>query len=303
MRSRPIENAKSNFPGPTDTDCVTSDSAGWRSLRVSIREQPLSGEPIHNLGLLDPAIFLLLNESFKLEFHCDGRSRGIRLYYRGTGSLLPAGHTCLVRPHFEDQKCFASLILILPQDIVTLVAQRLGTTGTTGQDALSCIPFLDDPSIMSFGSSVVAALKSGAPEFYAQAAAQWLAAHLLLGPSRGHEWHSSLARERISDHRLVRVLEYIDAHLSDPLDLRVLSREAGISRFHFAALFRKAMGTSPHRHVLHLRMQAARAMLRHTDKSVFEIALSCGFVSASHFTGAFRRHFSQSPTEVRSSQQ
>jgi|SRR5450631_1879411 AraC family transcriptional regulator len=116
-------------------------------------------------------------------------------------------------------------------------------------------------------------------------------------------WHKSLAHERITDYRLVRVLEYIDAHLSDHLGLRALSREAGISQFHFAALFRKAVGKSPHQHILHLRLQAARSMLCHTDKSAFEIAVTCGFRSASHFAAAFRRQFSQSPTQFRSSQQ
>jgi AraC family transcriptional regulator len=41
-------------------------------------------------------------------------------------------------------------------------------------------------------------------------------------------------------------------------------------------------------------------MLRETDKTMLEIALTCGFGSASHFASAFRRHFSQSPTEYRS---
>jgi AraC family transcriptional regulator len=89
--------------------------------------------------------------------------------------------------------------------------------------------------------------------------------------------------------------------MSERLDLRVLAKEAGISPFHFAALFRKAVGATPHRHVQHLRMQAAKAMLRDTDKSILDIALSCGFGSASHFAAAFRRHFIQSPTEFRSS--
>jgi AraC family transcriptional regulator len=149
--------------------------------------------------------------------------------------------------------------------------------------------------------SVVAALRDGAPDFYAQAAAQWLAAHLLLGPSAGFEWRQSLAHERISDYRMVRVLEYVEAHLSERLDLRVLAKEAGISPFHFAALFTKAVGATPHRHVQHLRMQAAKAMLRDTDKSILDIALSCGFGSASHFAAAFRRQFLQSPTEYRTS--
>ncbi|WP_414633382.1 AraC family transcriptional regulator [Acidisarcina polymorpha] len=224
-------------------------------------------------------------------------------YFRGTGTFHPVGHESVVRLRLEDQRSYSSLILMLPQDTVDFVAQEICKPSSASQTALSAIPFLDDPVITSFGLSVLAALKGGAPDFYAQASAQWLAAHLLLGSSKGFEWQKSLARERISDYRLIRVLEYIDAHLSDDLDLRVLSREAGISQFHFAALFRKALGMSPHRHVLHLRMQSARSMLCHTDKSALEIALTCGFRSASHFASAFRQQFSQRPTEFRSSQQ
>jgi AraC family transcriptional regulator len=96
------------------------------------------------------------------------------------------------------------------------------------------------------------------------------------------------------------VLEYIDAHLADRLDLGTLSKEAGISPFHFAALFKRAVGATPHRHVLHLRTEAARSMLRETSKSTLDIALTCGFGSASHFASTFRRQFSQSPSQYRS---
>jgi AraC family transcriptional regulator len=186
--------------------------------------------------------------------------------------------------------------LVLPQDTVDFVANEVQKPGTLGD-----FPFFDDPVITNLGFSVISAIRGGAPDFFAQATAQSIAVHLLLGPSRGFEWHQSLAREHISDYRLVRVLEYIEAHLSDRLDLRVLSREAGISPFHFAALFTKAVGATPHRHVQHLRLEAAKAMLRDTDKSTLDIALTCGFASASHLAAAFRRQFSQSPTEYRSS--
>jgi AraC family transcriptional regulator len=192
--------------------------------------------------------------------------------------------------------------LVLPQDTVDFVANELQKPGTRVRSSLVDFPFFDDPVITNLGFSAISALRGGAPDFFAQATAQSIAVHLLLGPSRGFEWHQSLAREHISDHRLVRVLEYIEAHLSDRLDLRVLSREAGISPFHFAALFSKAVGASPHRHVQHLRLEAAKAMLRDTDKSTLDIALTCGFANASHLAAAFRRQFSQSPTEYRSSQ-
>jgi AraC family transcriptional regulator len=248
----------------------------------------------------NPSILLLLNKSFQVDHFSDGRCRRIN-YTRGTGSLTPAGQTRLLRYDFKGQKTCSFLRLILPQHTVDFVAEEARKPGTTGRSAIIDVPFLDDPVISSVGYSIVAALRDGAPDFYAQAAAQWLAAHLLLGASKGFEWHQTLAREQISDHRLVRVLEYIEAHLSERLDLRILAKEAGISPFHFAALFTKAVGATPHRHVQHLRLETAKAMLRDTDKSILDIALTCGFASASHLAAAFRRQFSQSPTEYRSS--
>jgi len=280
-------------------ESLTSDSAGWRSLHVRINERGTHQDPLEIPALGDPAICLLLNRNFHMDLFSEGRWRGTK-YPRGTGVLTPAGQPRLLRLHFNGQRTFAVLRLVLPQKTVDFVAQEVAKPGSAIRTAVGDISFLDDPVISSFGSSVVGALRGGAPDFYAQAAAQWLAAHLLLGPSRGSEWRQSLAYQRISDPRLIRVLEYIEAHLSDRLDLRVLSREAGISTFHFAALFSKAMGATPHRHVQHLRMEAARSMLRDTDKSTLEIALTCGFGSASHFASAFRRQFSKSPTEYRS---
>jgi AraC family transcriptional regulator len=257
-------------------------------------------DPLETPMVANPSILLLLNKSFQVDHFSDGRCRRIN-YTRGTGALTPAGQTRLLRYDFKGQKTCSFLRLILPQHTVDFVAEEARKPGITGRSSIIDVPFLDDTVISSFGYSIVAALRDGAPDFYAQAAAQWLAAHILLGPTAGFEWRQSLEHERISDYRLVRVMEYIEAHLSERLDLRVLAKEAGISPFHFAALFTKAVGATPHRHVQHLRMQAAKAMLRDTDKSILDIALSCGFGSASHFAAAFRRQFLQSPTEFRSS--
>jgi AraC family transcriptional regulator len=295
-----VSDVNTGYPVGSFRDPLTSDSANWQSLHLRIRELAPFADPVELRPFCDPVVRLVLNRSFHVDFRSEGRWREIK-HTRGTGMLTPAGQTPLLRLRFERQSSFAILALFLPQRTVDAVALELSRPGTSLRSSLSDIPFLNDRFIDSFSSSVVAALRGGAPDFYAKAAAQWLAAHLLLGPSRGFEWRQSLARERISDYRLARVLEYIDAHLSERLDLCILSREAGISPFHFAALFSKAVGATPHRHVLHLRMQAAKSMLRETDKTALDIALTCGFGSASHFAAAFRRQFSQSPTEYRSS--
>jgi AraC family transcriptional regulator len=287
--------AVSNF-----RDSLTSDSAKWRSLSLRITEVARYADPLETQMVANPSILLLLNQSFQVDHFSDGRCRRIN-YTRGTGSLTPAGQTRLLRYDFKGQKTCSFLRLILPQHTVDFVAEEAREPGTTGRRSIIDVPFLDDPLISNVGYSIVAALRDGAPEFYAQAAAQWLAAHILLGPTAGFEWRQFLAHERISDYRLVRVMEYIEAHLSERLDLRVLAKQAGISPFHFAALFTKAVGATPHRHVQHLRLETAKVMLRDTDKSILDIALTSGFASASHFAAAFRRRVSQSPTEYRSS--
>ena len=283
------------------TEWLTSDSANWRSLSVLVTEREYHADVELALPAFpNPAIKLSLNSSFSMEHFSEARWRKIN-YTRGTGVLTPAGHARLIRPAFRTPRAFKLLHLVLPQDTVDFVATEVQKPGTRVRSSIDDFPFFDDNVITNLGYSAISALRGGAPDLFAQAAAQWITLHLLLGPSRSFEWHQSLAREHISDHRLVRVLEYIEAHLSDRLDLRVLSREAGISPFHFAALFTKAVGATPHRHVQHLRLEAAKAMLRDTDKSTLDIALTCGFANASHLAAAFRRQFSQSPTEYRSS--
>src|ERR1700733_13849162 len=199
-------------------DPLRGDSDGRRSLCLRIVEVAPYLDPVELPTFSDPAITLVLNRRFRIDTFSEGRWRGTK-YTRGTGKLTPARHGRLIRHHFESQKNLALLHLILPQNTVDLAAAEVPKTGTTLRSSLSDVPFLDDPLITNLVFSVVAALRDGAPDFYAQAVAQWLAAHLLLGPSAGFEWSRSLTHERVSDYRMVRGLEYVGAHFAERLDL------------------------------------------------------------------------------------
>ncbi|AXC11932.1 Transcriptional regulator, AraC family [Acidisarcina polymorpha] len=274
-------------------ELLTSDSANWKSLYLQSIERAYSPDPYPIGAFTNPSIILIHERHFRVSHFSEGRWRKID-YSRGTGILTPAGLPRLVR-HDSVGKVLNCSLLVLPQETLDFVAREVQKPST-----ISDRPFFDDPVISDLAFSAMSALRGGAPDFYAQTAAQWISAHLLLGATKGDEWRQSLAKERISDYRLVRVLEYIEAHFAERLDLGVLSKVAAISPFHFATLFRRAVGTTPHRHVQHIRMEAAKAMLIDTDKAILEIGLTCGFGNASHFASAFRRQFSQSPLEYRS---
>jgi AraC family transcriptional regulator len=108
---------------------------------------------------------------------------------------------------------------------------------------------------------------------------------------------SGQAKGGISRVRLQRVLDYIAANSHLDIKLEDLAEVAGMSRFHFARLFRLGMGVTPHRYLMDQRLQQAKALLRLDTRSVSEIAVETGFANAGHFAQSFRRYVGVSPTE------
>ena len=281
-------------PGKT---LLTSEGLGWTSLLVRVSELDVLMDDFETPATPDPRIVLVLNKTALIEQFSEGKWRGTH-YRKGMCCIHPPGSRRRLRWNLDNQKSLTAMHLCLSEDMVDSVASAIQKKYGARQNQLPEAS-LDDPVLSNFCSVAVSAIQAGLPDFYAQSAAQWIAAHLLLAPSASSHWHQSLAHEQISDRRIVRVLEYIEAHLGERLSLDVLAEEAAVSKFHFVSVFSKSVGVTPHRHVQHLRMQASAAMLRETDKGILEIALTCGFLSASHFAATFRRHFAQNPSEYR----
>jgi AraC family transcriptional regulator len=95
--------------------------------------------------------------------------------------------------------------------------------------------------------------------------------------------------------RLRRTTDYIDAHLDEPIRLADMAAAAGLSRMHFAALFKASAGLRPHEYLLRRRIERAQEMLNVAGNSVVDIALAVGFQSQSHFTTTFARFVGQTP--------
>lgn len=109
------------------------------------------------------------------------------------------------------------------------------------------------------------------------------------------------ARKNYED-RMRRVLDHIDAHLGDDLDLEVLSRVAAFSKFHFHRQFAATFGLSVHRYVQLARMKrASHQLASEKELSVTEIAMDAGYDAPDAFARAFRGRFGQSPSSFRKS--
>jgi len=111
--------------------------------------------------------------------------------------------------------------------------------------------------------------------------------------------YAPTTRMRLDRRRLQRVLEFIEAHIGDDLNVAALASTACLSQFHFARVFKTATGESPHQYVSARRLEHAKALLIHTDRPLANISQACGFSSQGNFSRAFRRATGVTPSRYR----
>jgi AraC-like DNA-binding protein len=92
-----------------------------------------------------------------------------------------------------------------------------------------------------------------------------------------------------------RVVEFVEARLTENIGLADMARSAGLTRMHFAAQFRRATGLRPHEYLLRRRIEHAQQLLRMPTYSVIDVALCSGFRSQAHFTTVFKRFVGETP--------
>ncbi|VFS22637.1 AraC family transcriptional regulator [Enterobacter cancerogenus] len=103
----------------------------------------------------------------------------------------------------------------------------------------------------------------------------------------------------LSPFVLRNVVAFIEENLAQPLTLADLASQAALSEYHFARMFRQSMGQAPHQYVMHRRMEKAKALIQHTAMPLTDIAMACGFNSASHFSNRFRSVLGVTPSQLR----
>ena len=108
-----------------------------------------------------------------------------------------------------------------------------------------------------------------------------------------------LSRVGLVDRRIRRSIELMHTQLDQDLTLKALAAVSFLSPFHFARLFKKLTGSTPHNYLAGIRATRAQLLLAETDLSVTEIGARVGYLSASHFTKAFRVATGTTPREFR----
>jgi transcriptional regulator GlxA family with amidase domain len=109
----------------------------------------------------------------------------------------------------------------------------------------------------------------------------------------------SAGRLTWQDPVLGRAIRAMEENIEEPLPVEAIAARAGVGPRELLRRFRTKLRTAPKTYYAELRLTLGRRLLEHTDRPVGDIAVTCGFGSASAFARAFRGRFSTSPTAFR----
>jgi AraC family transcriptional regulator len=183
-------------------------------------------------------------------------------------------------------------LVIDPQFVANVVQDGLAADRIEFVSRHSVVDSVIGDYAATFRAELIADAPNGV--MYAEALTVGLVLHLLANYGVSKPKVPS-PRGKLSAFQLRSVVNFVDAHLSEDVSLMALARQAHVSPFHFARLFRRTIGVPPHQFVLQLRLQRALGLMKTRTLSLARIAVECGFHDQPHFTRTFRKMLGTTP--------
>ncbi len=108
------------------------------------------------------------------------------------------------------------------------------------------------------------------------------------------------ARLGVANQKLIAAIGLMESTADEPRDVQQIAADVGLSPRQLERLFAKYLHASPSHHYLELRLDRARELLLQTAKPILDVAVACGFASASHFSRCYRAVYGHKPSDERS---
>jgi AraC family transcriptional regulator len=267
---------------------VSSYQAGWDNIFLAYYQLPACEIPKHYLSQHTFTICRELGSPSLIECCLDDQ---LKRYYFQSGDIIfcPAE----VGKSLAWEQRNSCILLALEPRLVEQVAHE-----SINSDHIEFTPQFKviDPLIQHLAHALKSELESGglSGRLYGESAAAMLAVHLL-------KINSSL-RKPIQEykggllpHKLIQVIEYIDAYLAQNIGLSELAQVVDMSQYHFARLFKQSVGIAPHQYLIRQRVERAKQLLQQHDLSIADVALQCGFANQGHLSYHFKRLLNATP--------
>lgn len=96
-------------------------------------------------------------------------------------------------------------------------------------------------------------------------------------------------------------VNYIDFHYAEDLSLHVLAEKLAVTEPHLSRTFKRETGFSVVEYLNRTRVKESLFLLQENELSITDVALQCGFSSATYFDRVFRKVYKMSPREYQQS--
>jgi AraC family transcriptional regulator len=110
---------------------------------------------------------------------------------------------------------------------------------------------------------------------------------------------SAGARGGLAPWQKTRVDRYMRKHLDGALHVAELAKQLPLSVSHFCRAFKESFGTTPHLHIIRLRLELAQRLMLTTDAPLSQIAVACGLADQAHLSKLFQREVGETPSSWR----
>lgn len=229
--------------------------------------------------------------SANLRWRDDGTARRER-FHTGEALINPAGHAA--QPRWQDD-VELMLLGLDPLWLEKLAAE----SGLQGSVKLAPAFHFTDPLLAMLVHRLVATYEGPEPteSLYTESLVQAAASIVLKEAIQGNRLPARAGG--MPARRLGELRDYIHVNLGQRIALDELAKVAGVSASHLNRVFKASTGETPHQYVLRQRVERARDALLHTDDSIADIALACGFADQSHLTRSLRRALGLTPRALR----
>lgn len=274
---------------------------------------PQPNRPQPNRFFVCPQYSIYYRRQKKFEWKGEGQADyQLLVLLTGNLSLASAGETAslaerqslLLNPGSAESvsgKAVELLQLSLSPAFVTDHAVRMHLLGT-GAMVLFAKSIVEDVRLREWAKSLAVELTEERPggQIVIGALAEQILVHLLRNYAnirRSHELE--LSRAGLVDRRIRRSVELMHAQLAAELSLKEIAAASYLSPFHFARVFKKLTGATPHAYLAGIRTTRAQQLLANPEFSIAEIGALVGYASPSHFTKAFRQVTGLTPRAFR----
>ncbi|WP_207458263.1 AraC family transcriptional regulator [Azospirillum sp. SYSU D00513] len=192
------------------------------------------------------------------------------------------------------------LHIYLPADRFDALADLYGD-GRIRADAIRYLADLRDPLIWQIGLSIRSELlrETSAGRMMVESAALALAARLAHAYGEDCPNNPDAAPEADCPKRIARAIDFIRDNLERDISVSELAEVACLSPFHFARMFKRVMGKTPHGFVSAERFELARRLLGDPDMPLVTVAHRSGFSNQAAFSTAFKRAMGCTPGDYR----